>query len=65
MQHARIRHGARPARDRQDRIECAPCRDEIRVKFLPARDGSPLGFVKTVSMPHGRVIQISAGNSND
>jgi hypothetical protein len=28
---------------------------KITVKFLPARDGSPLGFLKTV-------IQISAGN---
>ena len=39
--------------------------DKITVKFLPARDGSPLGFLKTVVMPDGRVIQISAGNAND
>jgi uncharacterized protein DUF6152 len=39
--------------------------DNIKVKFLPARDGSPLGFLKTVIMPDGRVIQISAGNAND
>ena len=39
--------------------------DNITVKFLPARDGSPLGFLKTVTMPDGRVIQISAGNPND
>jgi hypothetical protein len=39
--------------------------DEIKVKFLPAKDGSPLGFLKTVTMPDGRVIQISAGNAND
>src|SRR6266404_5329978 len=32
--------------------------DQITVKFLPARDGSPLGFLKTVIMPDGRVIQI-------
>ena len=38
--------------------------DKITVKFLPARDGSPLGFLKTVIMPDGRVIQISAGNAN-
>ena len=38
--------------------------DNITVKFLPARDGSPLGFLKTVIMPDGRVIQISAGNAN-
>ena len=39
--------------------------DNISVKFLPAKDGSPLGFLKTVTMPDGRVIQISAGNAND
>jgi hypothetical protein len=39
--------------------------DDIKVKFLPARDGSPLGFLKTVIMPDGRVIQISAGNATD
>ena len=32
--------------------------DSITVKFLPAKDGSPLGFLKTVIMPDGRVIQI-------
>jgi hypothetical protein len=39
--------------------------DHITVKILGARDGSPLGFLKTVIMPDGRVIQISAGNAND
>src|SRR5204863_2907843 len=39
--------------------------DNITVKFLPARSGSPLGFLKSVTMPDGRVIQISAGNAND
>jgi Family of unknown function (DUF6152) len=39
--------------------------DNIAVKFLPARSGSPLGFLKSVTMPDGRVIQISAGNAND
>ena len=39
--------------------------DNITVKFIPAKDGSPLGFLKTVIMPDGRVIQISAGNPND
>ncbi len=40
-------------------------RDQIKVRFLPARDGSPLGLLRTVIMPDGRVIQISAGNPND
>src|SRR5712691_11312305 len=39
--------------------------DKITVKFLPAKDGSPLGSLKTVVMPDGRTIQISAGNPND
>jgi hypothetical protein len=39
--------------------------DNISVKFIPARNGSPLGFLKSVTMPDGRVVQISAGNAND
>jgi len=39
--------------------------DNIKVKFLPAKDGSPLGFLKTVIYPDGHEIQISAGNAND
>jgi hypothetical protein len=39
--------------------------DKITVKFLPAKDGSPLGALRTVIMPDGRVIQISSGNPND
>ena len=39
--------------------------DNIKVKFLPARDGSPIGFLKSVTMPDGRVIVISAGGPND
>jgi len=37
--------------------------DKIKVKFLPAKDGSPLGFLRTVTMPDGRVIEISASNA--
>ena len=36
--------------------------DNITVKFIPARDGSPLGFLKSVTMPDGRVVQISSNN---
>jgi len=39
--------------------------DNITVKFLPAKDGSPLGFLKTVTYPDGHVIQISAGTPNN
>jgi hypothetical protein len=39
--------------------------DNIKVKFLPAKDGSPLGFLRTVTLPDGRVIQISAQNATE
>ena len=39
--------------------------DAITVKYLPARNGSPLGFLKSITLPDGRVIQISLGNAND
>jgi len=39
--------------------------ETITVKFLPAKNGSPLGFLKTVITADGRVIQMSAGNAND
>ena len=37
----------------------------IKVSFIPARSGAPLGFLNAVTMPDGRVVQISAGNAND
>jgi hypothetical protein len=39
--------------------------DAIKIKFLPAKDGAPLGFLQTVTMPDGRVIQISGGGPNE
>jgi Family of unknown function (DUF6152) len=39
--------------------------DKITVKFFPAKDGGPLGALRTVVMPDGRVIQISSGSPND
>ena len=39
--------------------------DALTVKFIPARNGSPLGFLKSITTADGRVIQISAGNAND
>ena len=39
--------------------------DQIKIKFLPAKDGSPLGFLKTVTMPDGRVIIVSGGGPNE
>jgi hypothetical protein len=37
--------------------------DEVKIKFRPAKDGSPLGFLESVTMPDGRMITISAGNN--
>ena len=39
--------------------------DAITAKFIPARNGSPLGFLKSVTAPDGKVYMISAGNPND
>jgi len=39
--------------------------DNIKVMFLPAKDGSPLGFLKTVTMPDGHVIEIAAPNATE
>src|SRR3984885_2816199 len=39
--------------------------DNIKVMFLPAKDGSPLGFLKTVTMPDGHLIQIAAPNATE
>ncbi len=37
--------------------------DAVSIKFLPAKDGSPLGFLQSVTFADGHVIQISAGNN--
>ena len=39
--------------------------DPVKVKFLPAQNGSPLGFLKTITYPDGHVIVVSAGGPND
>jgi hypothetical protein len=39
--------------------------DAIKIKFRPAKDGSPLGFLETVTMPDGRVISIAAPNATE
>jgi len=39
--------------------------DAVSVKFIPAKNGAPLGFLKSVTYPDGHVVQISAGNAND
>ena len=39
--------------------------DKITVKFIPARNGSPLGFFKSMTMPDGPSSTSPAGNPND
>ena len=39
--------------------------DVITAKFIPTRNGSPIGFLKSITKADGTVITISAGNPND
>ena len=39
--------------------------DPIKVKFIPAVNGSPLGFLKTITYADGHVVVVSAGGPND
>ena len=39
--------------------------DPIKVKFIPAKDGSPLGFLKSVTYADGHTIVVSGGGPND
>ena len=39
--------------------------ETITAKFIPARNGNPLGFLKTVTTAEGKVFTVSAGNPND
>jgi hypothetical protein len=39
--------------------------DSVTVKFIPAKNGSPLGFLKSVKYPDGHEIVVSGGNPND
>jgi hypothetical protein len=39
--------------------------DNIKVKYIPAKDGSPLGFLKAVTFPDGHTVVVSGGGPND
>ena len=39
--------------------------DAITAKFIPTRNGAPIGFLKSITKADGTVIEISAGNPND
>jgi len=39
--------------------------DSVTVKFIPAKDGSPVGFLKSVTYADGHTIVVSGGGPND
>jgi hypothetical protein len=39
--------------------------DNIKIRFRPAKDGSPLGFLLLVTMPDGRVVTVAAPNATE
>lgn len=39
--------------------------DMVSIKFIPARNGAPLGFLKSVTFADGHVVQVSSGSAND
>jgi len=39
--------------------------DPIKVKFLPAKSGGPIGFLKSLTYADGHTIVVSLGNPND
>ena len=39
--------------------------EPLTAKFIPARNGNPLGFLKSITRADGTVLSISNGNPND
>jgi hypothetical protein len=39
--------------------------DAVTIKCIPAKDGHPLGFLKSVTYPDGHTIVVSGGGPND
>jgi hypothetical protein len=39
--------------------------DKVTIEYYPARNGTPLGFIRTITLPDQRQIQLSNGNSNE
>lgn len=39
--------------------------DNVTVKCIPAKNGSPLGFLKSIKYADGHEIVVSGGNPND
>ena len=39
--------------------------DEVTIKYFAARNGKPLGFIRSITLADKREIQISSGSSSD
>jgi|SRR6516165_11698667 len=39
--------------------------DAVTIKCIPAKNGSPLGFLKSVKYADGHEVMVSGGNPND
>lgn len=39
--------------------------DKVTVKFIPAKDGHPLGFLKAVTYADGHTVIVSGGKPNE
>lgn len=39
--------------------------DTVTITYFAARNGKPLGFIRTITLPDAREIQISTGDAND
>jgi hypothetical protein len=39
--------------------------DHVTITYFAARNGKPLGFIRSITLPDQREIQISTGSAND
>jgi Family of unknown function (DUF6152) len=39
--------------------------DKVTIVYFPARNGKPLGFIRTITLPDQREIQLSNGSSTE
>jgi hypothetical protein len=39
--------------------------DKVTVTYFGARSGKPLGFIRSITLPDQREVQISSGSAND
>lgn len=39
--------------------------DQVTITYFAARNGKPLGFIRSITLPDQREVQISTGSAND